>query len=271
MSEIHNQLIRMEDEFAKVLPAQIRSEKFLRCLMTSIQLNPALLRCDPKSLKGAAMQAAQDGLLPDGRYGVILPFSTNVAPKGAPPKYVDVAQWLPMILGVYQKLHNSGEIKSINAHLVYEKDVFHIIQGYEDEIVHRPNVFEDRGKVIGVYAVAKTTNGGVYHEAMSFAQVEEIRAKSKAPNSPAYRDHWGEMAKKIVVKRLAKRLPLSSDDLDWLYREDEVQEPPSTSRESLALQVDQTLAELPADEPSAADLGAAMSAIDHAADTPNDG
>jgi recombination protein RecT len=221
MSAIHAELVRMEDQFALVLPRQIPAKKFLRCLITSIQLTPELLRCDRKSLLGAAMKAAQDGLVPDGRYGAIIAYNTKIDGK-----YVKLAQWQPMILGIYQKLHNSGEIKSIAAHLVYAQDSFVAHQGDDEYYEHSPHIFEDRGPPIGVYAIARTVNGGIYREPMSVAQVEEIRAKSKAPNSPAWVSFWGEMAKKCVVKRLAKRLPLSTDDLDWLYEEDEDEAPP---------------------------------------------
>jgi recombination protein RecT len=216
MLEIHNELARMEDEFAAALPPQIPAKRFLRTLMTAIQMNPKLLNCDRKSLLGAAMKAAQDGLLPDGRYGVIVPYSTKVDGK-----YQLLAQWQPMILGVYQKLHNSGDIKDIIAHLVYENDIFNASQGDNESYEHLPDIFGDRGKEIGVYAIAHTTNGGTYRDAMSKAEIEKIRNMSRAADSMPWREFWGEMAKKTIVKRLAKSLPLSIDDMSWLQDEDE--------------------------------------------------
>jgi recombination protein RecT len=187
--------------------------------MTAVQINPALLKCNRQSLLGAFMQAAQDGLIPDGRYGVVVPYTVNVGTKQA-PVFEKHAQWMPMILGVYQKLHNSGKIRDISAHVVYENDDFEAIQGDGEEYRHRPNIFGDRGKPIGVYAIAHTFNG-TYREAMSIAEVEKVREMSKSPGSPAWTKSWAEMAKVKVVKRLAKRLPLSTDNLDWLYREEE--------------------------------------------------
>jgi recombination protein RecT len=216
---LHRDLTRMEDEFGKVLPAQIPAVKFVRTLMTAVQLNPQLLRCTRQSLLAAAMQAAQDGLLPDGRYGVIVPYNTKVGKKGE-ERWEQHAQWMPMILGVYQKLHNSGKLRDISAHVVYDGDFFKYEMGDEEAITHSPPMFTDRGKPIGVYAIAHTTTG-VYREVMSLAEVEAVRAMSKSPQSPAWTKSWAEMAKVKCVKRLAKRLPLSTDDVDWLYREEE--------------------------------------------------
>jgi recombination protein RecT len=215
--DLHSDLTRMEDEFAKVLPPQISSAKFVRCLMTAVQLAPALLQCNRQTLLGAAMQAAQDGLLPDGRYGVIVPYNVKKGPMQVEKR----AQWMPMVLGIYQKLHNSGKLRDISANVVYEKDLFDIVMGDQEEICHRPIVFSDRGKPIGVYAIANTKSGGTYRETMSVSDIEGVRSMSKSPNSPAWEKSWTEMAKVKVIKRLAKRLPLSTDDIEWLYREEE--------------------------------------------------
>jgi recombination protein RecT len=215
--DLHRDLTRMEDEFAKVLPPQISAAKFVRCLMTAVQLAPALLRCNRQTLLGAAMQAAQDGLLPDGRYGVIVPYNVKTGHMQVEKR----AQWMPMILGIYQKLHNSGKLRDISAHVVYEHDLFEILQGDDEAILHRPLAFKERGKPIGVYAIAHTKSGGTYRETMSVAEVEAVREMSKSPNSPAWAKSWTEMAKVKVIKRLAKRLPLSTDDVEWLYREEE--------------------------------------------------
>jgi hypothetical protein len=62
-----------------------------------------------------------------------------------------------------------------------------------------------------VYAILKTTNGGVVFEVMPKAEVDHIRKCSKAPNSPAWEDWYDEMALKTVIRRLGKRTPLSPD------------------------------------------------------------
>ena len=59
-------------EIADVLPEHITEEKFRRVAMTAINLTPALYKCDRKSLLGALLNAATDGLLPDGREAALV-------------------------------------------------------------------------------------------------------------------------------------------------------------------------------------------------------
>ena len=51
------------------------------------------------------------------------------------------------------------------------------------------------------------------------AEVEKIRRSSRAADAGPWVNHWGEMARKTVIKRLAKRLP-SSADLDQVIASD---------------------------------------------------
>lgn len=60
-----------------------------------------------------------------------------------------------------------------------------------------------------VYAVAVLKGGGVQFEVMSRAEVEAVRAQSKAGKSGPWVTHWDEMARKSVVRKLFKYLPVS--------------------------------------------------------------
>ena len=44
---------------------------------------------------------------------------------------------------------------------------------------------------------------------MTKAQVEKIRKATPSGNSPAWKDHWDEMARKTVHIRVTKRCPMS--------------------------------------------------------------
>ena len=46
---------------------------------------------------------------------------------------------------------------------------------------------------------------------MSAEEVEQCRRQSKAQNSPAWKNFTSEMAKKTVLRRLAKSLPIDMD------------------------------------------------------------
>jgi len=203
-------LTRMQPEFAAALPPQIPVEKFIRTTLTAVQMNPDLLGADRRSLLGSCMKAAQDGLLLDGREAAPVIFNTKEGKK---------VQYMPMIGGILKKMRNSGEIASIGAHVVYENDHFAYELGDDEKIVHKPSLGTDRGKPIACYAIAKTKDGAIYREVMSVADVEKVRAASKAGKFGPWVDWWDEMARKTVIRRIAKRLP-SSADLDQVLASD---------------------------------------------------
>lgn len=199
-------LVKMTPEFQAALPPQIPVEKFIRTTLTAVQMNPALLNGDRRSLLGACMKAAQDGLLCDGREAALVQYGQQV-------------QYMPMVGGILKKIRNSGELASISAHVVYDKDHFDYELGDDESIKHKPFLGEDRGKPIAVYAIAKTKDGAVYREVMSVGDVEKVRGASRAGKSGPWVQWWDEMARKTVIRRIAKRLP-SSADLDSVIESD---------------------------------------------------
>lgn len=203
-------LVKMQPEFQAALPPQIPVEKFIRTTLTAVQMNPELLGADRRSLLGACMKAAQDGLLLDGREAAPVIFRTKEGPK---------VQYMPMVGGILKKIRNSGELASISAHVVYSNDQFEYELGDNENIIHKPFLGEDRGKPIAVYAVAKTKDGAIYREAMSVADVDKVRQASRAKDAGPWVQWWDEMAKKTVIRRMAKRLP-SSADVDQVLASD---------------------------------------------------
>lgn len=204
---IRDQLDKMTDQFKAALPAHIPVERFARVVMTAIQNNGDLLTCSRRSLFNAAMRAAQDGLLPDGRDGAIVPY------KGE-------AQWMPMVGGIRKKVRNSGEIATWDVHAVYANDHFEFELGDDPFIRHRP-ALTDRGAIIAVYSVATLKSGEKSRDVMSIEDVEKIRAKSRAKGGPwSDPTFYPEMAKKTVARRHSKVLPMSSDLDDIIRRDD---------------------------------------------------
>jgi recombination protein RecT len=210
MDAMRSTLTKMSPEFQAALPPQINVEKFIRTTLTAVQMQPDLLMADRRTLLGACMKAAQDGLLPDGREAALVIFNSKEGKK---------VQYMPMIGGVLKKIRNSGELASISAQVAYSADFFEYELGDEEKITHKPFMGGDRGQVIAVYAVAKTKDGAVYREVMSVSDVEKVRAASRAGRFGPWVDWWDEMAKKTVIRRLAKRLP-SSADVDQMMDND---------------------------------------------------
>lgn len=210
----------MKTEIAKALPKGIDPDRFIRTVVTAVQMNPKLLEADRRSLFGACMKAAQDGLMPDGREAVLNIYSTKV--KGPNGDYwADMVQFLPMVRGLLKAMRNSGEVASVDAAAVYERDHFRFVRGDDPRIEHEPYLgAEEAGDVVAAYVIVKLVNGETHREVMSKRDIEKVREASKAPNGPGWSKWYDQFAIKSVVKRAYKLLPSSSDRLDRVIEHD---------------------------------------------------
>lgn len=207
---------RLASQLKMALPEHISVEKFQRVVITAINKNADLVSADLLSLLTASVECAQDGLLPDGKEAALVIYNTKV-PNVKPDRWVKRVQYMPMIKGICKKAHNSGELPFLDMQVVHENDEFDYQLGLHPNLVHKPKLGE-RGDFIGAYAVARTSQGAEYIEVMSHAEIECVRlesskSKSKETGDPygPWKNYYGEMARKTVLRRLSKRLPLSSD------------------------------------------------------------
>jgi recombination protein RecT len=212
----------MEGNFASALPPQIPSKKFIRIVLTAIQ-QPDLAekinagKVDKPSLFAACQKAAQDGLVIDGREAAIVTYWNK-------DKKLNDCQYMPMIAGILKKITNSGEVSTVSAHVVYQKDHFKHTLGDSESIEHTYEDVDDegneldRGKPIRAYAVALMKDGSIQRCVMTKTQIMAVRnvAKTKMIWDGPFAD---QMWEKSALRRLAKRLP-SSSDLERLFESD---------------------------------------------------
>lgn len=191
-----------KQRLAAALPPGVNAERFQRVVLTAIQQNQKLADADRQSLYNASLRAAADGLVPDGREGAFVEMSVK-AGNG----WIKQITWMPMVGGIIKRLATAGI--NIDAQLVYENDEFEQTLGDDAAIRHKaPKLGQPRGNIIGVYAIARLSNGMVMREVMDREQVEQVRAASKSKDGGPWTQWWGEMARKTVIRRLAKRLPI---------------------------------------------------------------
>lgn len=197
---------KMEGEIKKALPSVITPERFTRIVLSAISANPNLANCTPASFLGAMMTSAQLGLEVNTPLGqaYVLPYSN----KGTLE-----AQFQLGYKGLIDLAYRSGEVESIQAHVVYENDTFECEYGLDPKLSHKP-ADRERGEPIKVYAVFRTKSGGYGFEVMSIEDVKKHAAKySKSYSSgfSPWKTNFEEMAKKTVLKRVLKYAPLKSD------------------------------------------------------------
>lgn len=200
-----------QGEIAKMLPKHLNAERLLKVAQIAATTTPALAKCDVASLVGAIGQCAQMGLEPNTVLGhaYLVPFNTKRKDANGTERWVNSVQVIIGYKGLIDLARRSGQIISIAAHEVCENDEFELVYGLEEKLAHRPAMGE-RGAIIGFYAVAKLKDGGHAFEFMSLHQVQEIMSatQSKGKYGP-WKDHFSEMGRKTVIRRLAKFLPLS--------------------------------------------------------------
>lgn len=198
-------LERSKAQIASALPRHLSAERMIRVAMTAFQRTPALQECSPLSIVAAVIQASELGLELSGPLG-----QAYIVPYWNKHTGQKEAQFQVGYRGLLDLAYRSGRVASITAHVVCRNDRFRFGYGTRQFLEHLPTM-EAPGDVVAVYAVMHLKGGGTDFEVMSVAQVEAHRlryTKQKSKDSP-WETAWEEMAKKTVLRRLAKRAPVS--------------------------------------------------------------
>jgi len=196
---------KMQEQFGKALPRHLTPERFARIAITALTRTPKLQSCTPESLMKCLLDLSAAGLEPDGRKAYLIPYGSE-------------ATVVIGYMGLVELMRRSGDVTSIRAELVCEFDSF---SWHNSIIEHSIDWTSGRGETHAVYAEASLKNGDKQSAVMTKEEVEKIRGRSRAGKSGPWVTDWGEMAKKTVVRRLAKMLPLSSEIMEQVTRDDD--------------------------------------------------
>lgn len=194
-------------EIQKVLPSVITPTQFLRLALNALQTTPHLIECSMMSFYGSIMQCAQLGLKPNcNGEAYLLPFKNTK--RGG----IYECQFVPGYKGLMLLARRSGEIASIDAQTVYEKDTFELSYGFEPALIHRPYLEGDRGKVRGFYATVILKDGGKSAYWMTVEDAKKYGQRySKAYSSGPWQTDFEAMAKKSCLRQVLKYAPMSTD------------------------------------------------------------
>lgn len=195
---------QMEGEIKKALPSVITPERFTRIVLSALSTNHALADTTPQSFLGAMMTAAQLGVEPNTPLGqaYLIPYRNHGVLE---------TQFQIGYKGLIDLAYRSGEVSTIQAHVVYEHDTFDYSFGLDPQLKHIP-AKSDRGAPVFVYAVFRTKDGGYGFEVMSVDDIRKHAQKfSKSYEKGPWQTNFEEMAKKTVLKKTLKYAPLKSD------------------------------------------------------------
>lgn len=193
----------------RALPAHVPFDRFERNLSNALMNEPRLLNCNPREVFREVAKIAALGLLIDSYLGeaYLIAASTGVQARIG-------------YRGLIKLTRQSGDVSRVYAHEVCKGDVFRCRLGDSKELTHEPEMFGDRGDVIGFYAVIVMKDGETDFEAMSKSDVEKVRDKysdgwkafkAKKIKSTPWDTSFVEMGKKTCIRRLLKRSPQSPD------------------------------------------------------------
>ncbi len=221
----------MKPEFANLLAAQLPpnltkeqkqaqletlTAKFTNNALLAINEKPEIAKGEVtrKSVFAVCSRAANDGVILDGKEAAIV--IGSVKRNG---QWVKEAQYRLMAGGAMKIIQRSPNIERIVCQLIYENDDFVVdfVTGGESvkHTITPKALKEGRGEIVGVYFTAKLSNGEwTSPEIMSVAEVNAVRDAYSKKNettgkfSQMWENSWGEAARKTVLHRARKRLPL---------------------------------------------------------------
>lgn len=199
-----------EGDLQAAMRGPVSAPALVRAALVQIASTPALAKLEHTregklSLVKAVYHAASLGLMVGGPAGeaAIIPY------KGE-------AKLIPMVRGLVTLAIRAGTVQAVTPVAVYEGDLFEVWRGTRNEIIHRPNLDNadraDDSKIKYVYVVFQM-HGATHFDVMNREEIERVRATSKAAQEKdgPWVNWWGEQAKKTVVKRASKMVPLSPE------------------------------------------------------------
>lgn len=206
-NNLRDQLESRKGDFARVIPKHLTPDRLIRVALTAVTRTPLLMQSSTQSLLQSIMIASQLGLELSSGLGLayLVPY------KNKNGKYE--AQLIIGYRGMIDLARRGGHISTIEARVVYKGDEFEYNYGDEPKIIHKPAVNGSKlpADVVAVYAVATLSDGSKQFEVMSKAEVDLIKARSRASGAGPWVTDYNEMARKTVVRRLVKYLPMTTD------------------------------------------------------------
>lgn len=211
---INDILLGYKDKIAEALPRHLTADRMMRLVMTEMGRVPKLKECTPASLIGSILTCSQLGL----ELGP-LGHAYLVAYKNSKLNAYE-CQFILGYKGMITLVRRSAEVQSISAHEVYMGDRFDFAFGLVEKCDHIPTEGE-RGAFRGAYAVVRFKDGSHQFDYLSAFEINKIRDKSadyknwvssgKKWREPIWQEFYGEMAKKSVIRRMFKYLPVSTE------------------------------------------------------------
>lgn len=235
----HGNLRKYEGDLKALLHIHnISPDKFIALTLNAVRRMPKLLECDPKTLFGSIMVAAELGLEPNTTMGFchILPYKRKYK-EGNEWKYVLEAQIQMGYPGWMEIMYRNPVVESIESGIIYENEKWYFNKGKREPFSHEPLPPNERGENwIATYAIAWLKNASRPKVIVLFKEdVDKIKKLSQGANSEyspwndTEKDAFLWMPRKTAIKQISKELP-KTKEIERVYHIDNVVETGGTVR-----------------------------------------
>ena len=210
--DLKSLLVRTRTQIVKYLPRHLDADKMIYVALETVRADSFLRQCEPLSIVQAVLEASQLGLMLGNKLG----HAYLVPRRDKKANNILKCQLLIGYRGFIALAHRTGKVSSIFPAIVHQGDQFSLKLGTGRQLSHVPLVdVSKQGDWIGAYAVAEFRDGRTDFEWMTRQEIEKVKQCSESAGeawSP-WRRFEDEMIKKSPIRRMAKRLCLSSEDM----------------------------------------------------------
>jgi len=193
---------KFKSEIDRMLPAHLKSERFIRIALNAAISTPKLAECTKVSVFKCLLDLAALGIEPNGRDAHLIPYRDNRAGVTTCTLIVDFK-------GLVQIVKRAPGVTSVHADVIRENDAFEFQQGAGAFLRHSFPL-ADRGEIVGAYSHVGTTRGESF-VVLTLDEIETVRKSSRSGNAGPWKTHFAEMAKKTAFRRHTKWLELPSE------------------------------------------------------------
>lgn len=200
---IRQMLESRKEQLAQLMPKHLTPDRLIKVALNCIAKTPRLQQCSGSSLLQCVISAAELGLDPGGALGhaYLVPF--NDKKRGM------TCTLIIGYKGMVDLARRSGQLAQIEAHVVHEGDDFQVEFGLSPVMRHKPKLDGEPGRPLLAYMLARMKDGSVHCEVMTWAEIQRVRRRSRSADDGPWVTDEEEMAKKTVIRRGMKLMPLS--------------------------------------------------------------
>lgn len=201
---------KVKNQLTEFATENLPVNRMIAIAKNCINNNPKLANFEPMDFYNAIIKSFSVGLEPDttSAHAYLIPYGNQI-------------QFQLGYRGLVELVKRSNTIEGlVESGYICENDTYEYIKGDNPVFQVKP-ALTNRGEVIAYYATVKINESQRMTEVMDINDIAKIKAQVKG-NSPAWANFEHEMARKSVIKRLCKHLPLAPVVMNAIKSDDEI-------------------------------------------------